>query len=146
MAPGTVTFTATNALASDASFSVAGEYVLRLTANDSLLSGSDELTVTVNEPNLPPVADDLSLSLNEDDQLALSLTGSDPDGDTITFSLTSSPGFGSLSGTPPNFTYTPTNHYNGADSFTYIANDGQLGLSSCYRILDRATRKRSTNR
>jgi hypothetical protein len=45
--PGTVTFGSPNSLASTASFSQAGSYVLRLTANDSALSGNDTLTVTV---------------------------------------------------------------------------------------------------
>jgi hypothetical protein len=46
--PWPVTFSAPNAATTDASFSVAGTYVLRLTASDSALSTSDEVTVTVN--------------------------------------------------------------------------------------------------
>lgn len=45
--PGTVTFGNKNAASSTASFSVAGSYVLRLTANDSALSSSDTLSITV---------------------------------------------------------------------------------------------------
>jgi len=44
--PGTVTFGNANALSTTASFSTAGTYVLRLTASDSILSASDDLTVT----------------------------------------------------------------------------------------------------
>jgi hypothetical protein len=46
--PGTVTFDNINSLNTTASFSVAGTYVLRLTANDSALSASDDVIVTVN--------------------------------------------------------------------------------------------------
>jgi hypothetical protein len=46
--PGTVTFGDPSALSTTASFSAAGIYVLRLTADDSALQGSDDLTVTVN--------------------------------------------------------------------------------------------------
>lgn len=46
--PGTVTFGNANLLNTTASFSVAGTYVLRLTANDGALSTSDDLTVVVN--------------------------------------------------------------------------------------------------
>jgi len=46
--PGTVTFADASALATTATFSAAGSYVLRLTANDSALSGSDDVTITVN--------------------------------------------------------------------------------------------------
>ncbi|MFM2091681.1 MAG: hypothetical protein RLZZ127_2170, partial [Planctomycetota bacterium] len=46
--PGTVTFTTPTAEDTTASFSVAGTYVLRLTASDGLLSANDTVTVTVN--------------------------------------------------------------------------------------------------
>jgi hypothetical protein len=46
--PGTVIFSAPAAAVTNASFSAAGTYVLRLTASDSVLSASDTVTVTVN--------------------------------------------------------------------------------------------------
>ena len=46
--PGTVTFSGPNALTTSVTFSVAGTYVLRLTASDSVSSTSDDVTVTVN--------------------------------------------------------------------------------------------------
>jgi hypothetical protein len=45
--PGTVTFANANAVDTTATFSAAGTYVLRLTANDGQLSASDEMTVVV---------------------------------------------------------------------------------------------------
>jgi hypothetical protein len=51
--PGTVTLANTNALQTTASFSTAGTYALRLTANDGALSVSDDLTVTVNSQVQP---------------------------------------------------------------------------------------------
>jgi hypothetical protein len=46
--PGTVSFGNTHAVDTTASFSQAGTYVLRLTADDSALSTFDEVTVTVS--------------------------------------------------------------------------------------------------
>ena len=46
--PGTVRFGDSHALATTAAFAVAGTYVLRLTADDSLLSATDDVTITVN--------------------------------------------------------------------------------------------------
>jgi hypothetical protein len=46
--PGTVTFGDASSLSTTASFSPSGTYVLRLTADDSALQSSDDLTVTVN--------------------------------------------------------------------------------------------------
>ena len=46
--PGTVTFGTATAAMTTATFSTAGVYTLRLTANDGALSGFDDLVVTVN--------------------------------------------------------------------------------------------------
>jgi len=46
--PGTVTFGNAAAVNTTASFSASGSYVLRLTANDSALQSSDDISVTVN--------------------------------------------------------------------------------------------------
>ncbi|HKR11221.1 MAG TPA: PKD domain-containing protein [Pyrinomonadaceae bacterium] len=53
--PGTVTFAAPNATVTTASFSVAGTYVLRLTANDTEFTVGDDITVLVEPENQPPV-------------------------------------------------------------------------------------------
>lgn len=45
--PGTVVFTAPTALTTNATFSVPGAYIIRLTGSDGSLSAFDELTVTV---------------------------------------------------------------------------------------------------
>ena len=45
--PGTVTFANSNSLATTATFSAAGTYVLQLVGNDALLTSTDAVTVTV---------------------------------------------------------------------------------------------------
>ncbi len=52
--PGNVTFSSPTALTTNATFSEAGVYILRLTANDSELSGSDDVRVTINGTNKAP--------------------------------------------------------------------------------------------
>jgi hypothetical protein len=53
--PGMVTFGDQNAVDTSATFSSAGDYVLRLTASDSVLSAFDDVTITVNPlGNQPP--------------------------------------------------------------------------------------------
>jgi K319L-like, PKD domain len=52
--PGTVTFANPNVTVTTASFSAPGSYVLRLTASDSQLFNSSELTVTVDPKNHAP--------------------------------------------------------------------------------------------
>ncbi|MFP2933880.1 PKD domain-containing protein, partial [Pyxidicoccus sp. 3LG] len=55
--PGDVTFTTPSAEVTDARFSAPGRYVLRLTASDGALEGSDEIEVDVQRANAPPVVD-----------------------------------------------------------------------------------------
>jgi RHS repeat-associated protein len=55
--PGLVGFANAAAAATTATFSASGTYVLRLTASDSVLSHSDEMTVVVTAPNNPPNVD-----------------------------------------------------------------------------------------
>ncbi len=53
--PTGVTFSSPNTAVTQATFPGAGTYVLQLTANDSQLSTSATVTVTVNPANQPPV-------------------------------------------------------------------------------------------
>src|SRR6266545_537425 len=52
--PGNVTFTPSDAGETTASFAAAGTYILRLTADDSKLSASDDVTVVASNANAPP--------------------------------------------------------------------------------------------
>jgi hypothetical protein len=53
--PGAVTFSDDTSAGSTVQFNSAGTYVLRLSASDGDLEASDELTVTVTEPERDPV-------------------------------------------------------------------------------------------
>ena len=54
--PGTVTFANAAAVDTTATFSAPGTHVLRLTANDGVLSGSDDVTISVGRDNQAPSA------------------------------------------------------------------------------------------
>ena len=76
-------------------------------------------------PNTQPVADSQSATTVEDTALGLTLTGSDADGDPLTFRIVSQPVNGVLS-TSPGVTYTPNANFNGTDAFTFVVNDGHM--------------------
>jgi hypothetical protein len=57
---------------------------------------------------------------------AITLLATDVDGDPLTYQIAAQPAHGTLSGTPPNVTYTPAAGYSGSDSFTFKANDGRV--------------------
>jgi hypothetical protein len=75
--------------------------------------------------NTPPAANNQSVTTNEDTAKAITLSATDADSNALTYTVVSGPGHGTLSGTAPNLTYTPAANYNGSDSFTFKANDGQ---------------------
>lgn len=103
-------------------------------------TGSDSFTYMVNDGtvdsntatvsisvvvfNDPPIADNQSVTTNEDVSVVIILTGSDPDGDVITYSIVNGPTHGTLSGTGSTVTYLPDPNYNGPDQFTFKVNDG----------------------
>jgi uncharacterized protein (TIGR03437 family) len=94
--------------------------------------GTDNGTVniTVNPVNDAPTAQNQSVSTGENTPKAITLTGSDVDGNTLTFSIVSQPAHGSLTGSGANRTYTPANNYSGPDSFTFQVNDGNGGTDN----------------
>jgi CSLREA domain-containing protein len=88
-------------------------------------SNTATVSITVNAVNDAPVANAQSVSTNEDTPLPITLTGSDIDSSTLTFSIVTPPAHGSFGATTaPNLTYTPDANYNGPDSFTFKINDG----------------------
>jgi hypothetical protein len=86
--------------------------------------------------NTPPVANDLTPSAFEDNTLTITLSGTDADGDSLTFSIISGPShgvLGTITSTGPTTAtvdYTPSLNYNGSDSFVYQANDGNGGTDN----------------
>ena len=89
-------------------------------------SAAATVSITVTPVNDPPVANPQAVTTNEDTAQAITLTGSDPDGNPLTYGVVSAPIHGTLSGTAPNLTYTPAANYNGPDSFTFKVNDGTV--------------------
>src|SRR5205814_7837698 len=66
---------------------------------------------------------DTTLIMNSPSVLA---TANDVDGDPLTSILVNGPAHGTLSlNSDGSFTYAPALNYNGPDTFTYKANDGQ---------------------
>ncbi len=84
----------------------------------------DQFSITKSFTNTPPTANAQSVTVNKDTSKPITLTGSDPDGNTLTFTKLTDPAHGTTSGTAPFLTYTPSSGYVGPDSFTFKTNDG----------------------
>ena len=76
--------------------------------------------------NHPPIAEASNVIVQEDTSTSITLNGSDPDGDPLTYSVLTSPSQGTLSGTVPNLTYSPKNNFSGKDSLTFKVSDGKV--------------------
>lgn len=102
---GEVSFSNPAELTTSAVFSEAGVYVLRLTASDGALSASDEIAITVNPENHPPVVSagaDQSIVLP--DTATLNGTASDdgnPQGSSLALLWTKVSGEGAATFTDP---------------------------------------------
>jgi VCBS repeat-containing protein/predicted outer membrane repeat protein len=101
-------------------------------ANDGQLdSNVATVNITVSPVNDAPVANNDSYSTAEDTPLTSQVPGvlandTDVDGDALSAVLVNGPSHGTLTlASGGSFTYTPSDNYNGPDSFTYQANDGQ---------------------
>jgi len=73
-----------------------------------------------------PHANDLTLTVPKDAVIPTTLTGSDPDGHPLTYTIVSGPSVGGLSGAAPNVVYTGPGLSSPAtaDSFTFKVNNG----------------------
>jgi N-acetylneuraminic acid mutarotase len=92
----------------------------------SVESAPATVTITVSPVQDPPTATALSLQTDEDVPLRLGLAGGDPDGDALAFRVVDPPAHGTVAPGPGvgEFTYSPAADYQGADAFSYVANDG----------------------
>lgn len=137
-------FTITSENCSNAALASGGSCSIQVVANPALRQAynsnlsltcgtkSASATIMVTGDNNPPtIASGTSTTLNEDNTHNFSLVaGTDLDGDSLTYSIVSSPSNGTLSNclastNDLSCTYTPNLNYNGSDSFTYQAWDGQ---------------------
>ncbi len=97
------------------------------TVSDGSLTDIAIVEIAVNPINDAPTANDQTVDTAEETALLITLTGSDIDGDSITFAIASQPTNGTLSIlNDDQITYTPNTDFVGQDSFTFTTFDGVL--------------------
>ena len=136
---GAVTFSVNGSTTSNntlATFDTPGTYLVRLGVTDSALDPNKygpvtrDLTIVVTpDPNQPPVPANQNVVTALNTAKAITLAATDANADTLSYSIVTGPASGSLSGTPPNLTYTPPAGFTGNTSFTFKANDGKIDSS-----------------
>mgnify|MGYP003571017983 FL=1 len=92
---------------------------------EDLVGAGFTATVEVVD-NVDPVAHDADLTTQKNIPLVANLSADDPDGDSLSYSLVSSPSQGSvdIDSVSGEFTYTPPAHTVGSDSFSFKVDDG----------------------
>src|SRR5204863_361540 len=90
------------------------------------------VSIIVNAINDAPIAVNDEVTTDEDMPVSGNVLAndSDADGDSLTAALQDGPTSGTVEMNPDgSFTYTPNADFNGSDSFTYVADDGQGGTA-----------------
>ena len=100
-------------------------------SNARKILNSATATIIVNSVNDAPEVANVSASVNSrqsfnSESVDINLEGTDVEGDELTFSIVNDVSNGSTSLSGSIVTYTPNANYDGTDTFTYKANDGQL--------------------
>ncbi len=99
-------------------------------SDGSMESAPATVSITITPVNDPPVATPRTATTAEDTAVPVVLAGTDVEGASLSFAIASPPANGSLSGSPPNLTYTPKANFHGADSFTFRVNDGSANSAA----------------
>ena len=103
-------------------FEIIGETIIGESTSSSFSQQSGfPIDIDIVE-NTAPVADDISVETDENIAVEITLTGSDADGDELTFEVVDAP----TNGVYEDGVYTPNVDWFGVDSFTYVANDGTV--------------------
>ena len=107
-----------------------GSYTVTFTVDDGVgSSDSETITISVTDKNLSPVLSAIGdQTVSEGNALNLTLSASDPDGDSVTYSVSGNASGSSLSGS--NFNWTPTLDQSGTYAITFTANDSNGGSDS----------------
>jgi autotransporter-associated beta strand protein len=88
-----------------------------LIAQEWLSNGTETLT---------PYAYAQSVTMVQNTSKPITLTGSGGETpDVLIYTIATQPAHGTLSGTAPNLTYTPSMNFNGTDDFTFLVNNGE---------------------
>jgi hypothetical protein len=95
-------------------------------ANDGLDDSAPATVHITVAPNRAPQASGASISVPFGGTTTVTLHGTDPDSDQLTYSITSQPHHGTLTGTRGTRRYKAAKGYAGTDSFSFRASDGSL--------------------
>ncbi|WP_158622213.1 kelch repeat-containing protein [Corallococcus sp. CA047B] len=104
----------------------AGQYLLLVTVQG--ITGGRMVRVT--EDNAVPIALNTTVSTPKNTPVAVTLSGTDADSDSLAYSIAQNPQHGTVSGAGAFLVYTPATGYSGLDTFSFRVNDGVADSSA----------------
>lgn len=109
------------------SYSAAGTYTATLTVTDAIGNTDSDITlITVNAVNYAPVMNFIGAkSVEEESTLSFTVSASDADVDSLTYSATDLPSGASIDSSTGAFSWTPSDSQSGIYSVTFEVTDGQ---------------------
>jgi hypothetical protein len=88
---------------------------------------NEDLYMILRQTKSSPTADNQSVTVNENSSATITLSGSDPEGQPLSFHIEREPAHGIASLiNGSQLDYMPYSYYNGPDSFTFVASDGTV--------------------
>ena len=116
-----------------ADFSGTDTFTFQVSQGNGGPTATGQVTVQIAAVNDAPVIQDRAFSMNEDAALVRTLTGTDTDGDPISFAIVA--GQGPVNGAAVllpdgSFSYVPNANFFGNEVITYSASDGDGGVST----------------
>jgi hypothetical protein len=120
--PPTLLYTPASGFVGDDSFTFS-------VSDGHLSSPAGTISLHVAPPNRRPSATPQSVTVLEDTTASITLSGTDPDSDPLSFQVQTSPIHGTLSVNGASVTYQPASNYNGPDSFSFVVMDPHLSTS-----------------
>src|SRR5262249_40815665 len=115
-----------------------GTYPVRFKVSDGIFDASEDITITVNEVNAPPLAVNETFLRSPGAPVTGNVLSndSDPDGDSLIAVRGTGSTFGTLTlNANGSFTYIPQAGTNYDDSFTYVVVDGHGGTATATAFL-----------
>jgi hypothetical protein len=107
-------------------FDQAGNNNLQAKVSDGTAESTTTISVTVNDVNRPPtISGGGSVTITAGETATLSFSGSDPDGDNLTFESGDLPSGATLNSSSGDFSWTPADDQTGNFSFTVRVSDGK---------------------
>ncbi|WP_339066203.1 putative Ig domain-containing protein [Teredinibacter turnerae] len=106
-------------------FSQAGEYAISIEVSDSHETTELSYTLTVLDVNRIPQISDIAQDIPANQSSTIAITAVDPDGDSLSYAITSFPLWGKAALNGDKVTYTPADGFIGEDTLVYQVSDGK---------------------